>query len=258
MNSLKQNCLIPPILFAIFYLLFAVAPAGGQVMTNGAYKLQVGNLNSIAGESSGSKYNLSITSGETAPGLYSGTNFKVKAGFQYIRLPRAFTFSVSNTLIDFGILSPTNPVTRTTTLTISNSSAPSYQVSASENHQLQVAKTGATISDTTCDKGSCTQARSADWSNTLTYGFGYRCEAVSIISKAAKSSSCIENDSSFSDSNFFKQFADVSKKEAAQIVVKGGKGRGQKATIIYKVNISSSQATGNYANSVTYIATPGF
>ena len=177
---------------SIFYLLFSTfyflpSTVYGQTMSNGSYKLQMGNLNSIAGESSGSNYNLSITSGESAPGLYTGTNFKVKAGFQYLpRSSTAFSFSVSNTLIDFGVLSPTNPVTRTTSLTISNSSAPSYQVTASENHQLQVAKTGAIIPDTTCDKGGCSQTQAAAWSNTLTYGFGYRCDAISIIQKSGK------------------------------------------------------------------------
>jgi len=231
--------------------------ANAQTMSNGTYKLQMGNLNSIAGESSSSNYNLSITSGETAPGLYEGANFKVKAGFQYVpRGSSVFSFSVSNTLIDFGILSPTNPVSRATTLTVSNSSAPSYQITASENHQLLVAKTGAIIADTTCDRGTCTQNQASEWASTLTYGFGYRCEAISIISNGAKSSACIENDTSFSTPNYFKQFADTSKKEKAQIVVKGGKGSGQKATITYKVNISSSQAAGNYSNSVTYIAVP--
>ncbi|MBI2621014.1 MAG: hypothetical protein HYW63_00005 [Candidatus Levybacteria bacterium] len=180
--------------------------ASAQIMSNGSYKLQMGNLNSIAGESSGSNYNLSITSGETAPGLYSGTNYNVKAGFQYVPRGGPFSFSISNTLIDFGVLSPTNPVTRRSTLTISNSSAPSYQVTASENHQLQVVRSGAIIPDTTCDRGNCSESQAGQWSNTLTYGFGYRCDAISIISKSARSASCNESDKSFITSDYFKQF----------------------------------------------------
>ncbi len=230
-----------------------------QVMSNGSFRIEMGNLNSIAGESSGSNYNLNITSGETASGLYSGTNYKVRAGFQYIPRGAPFSLSISNTLIDFGVLSPTNPVTRTTTLTISNTKASSYQVTASENHQLIVNQTGAIIPDTTCDNGNCNQTRAGEWSNTLTYGFGYRCDSVSIASSGTSSPTCMTGDSSFSSNkNYFKQFSDASKKENSEVVVKGGKGKNQKATITYKVNIPSSQATGNYSNAVTYIATPNF
>ena len=244
---------------ALILLLLLAPSVTAQTMSNGMFKLEMGNLNSIAGESSGSKYNLSITSGETAPGLYSGTNYKVKAGFQYLPRSKAFSFSISNTLIDFGSLSPTNPVTRATTLTVSNTSAASYQVTASENHQLLVPKTGAIIADTTCDKGTCTQTTAADWSSTLTYGFGYRCDSISIVSQGSKSSMCAQKDSSFSKNpSFFKQFPDASKSEVSQVIVNGEKGRNQKATITYKVNIASSQATGIYTNSVTYVATAGF
>jgi len=250
------------LLLAILTFAFCLLPldqANGQTMSNGMFKVEMGNLNSIAGQSSGSKYNISITSGENAPGLYSGTNYKVRAGFQYIPRKKGFSFSISNALIDFGNLSPTNPVTRTTTLTVSNTSAASYQVTASENHQLLVAKTGAIIPDTTCDKGSCSQTTAADWSSTLTYGFGYRCDSISIVSQGSKSSSCNQKDSSFSKNpSFFKQFADASKSEASQVIVNGEKGRNQKATITYKVNIASSQATGVYTNSITYVATAGF
>ena len=230
-----------------------------QVMSNGSFRIEMGNLNSIAGESTGSNYNLSITSGETASGLYSGTNYKVRAGFQYIPRGAPFSLSISNTLIDFGVLSPTNPVTRTTTLTISNTKASSYQVTATENHQLIVNRTGAIIPDTTCDNGNCNQTRAGEWSNTLTYGFGYRCDSISVASSGTSSPSCVTGDSSFSSNkNYFKQFSDASKKETSQVVVKGGKGKSQKATVTYKVNIPSSQATGNYTNAVTYVATPNF
>lgn len=253
-----KTALSTVLLFVVLASLFT-SQTFAQVMTNDSFKIEMGNLNSIAGESSGSNYNLSITSGETAPGLYSGTNYKVRAGFQYIPRGAPFSLAISNTLIDFGVLSPTNPVTRTTTLTISNTKADSYQVTASENHQLIVNKTGAVIPDTTCDNGNCNQARAGLWSNTLTYGFGYRCDSISVVSNGATSPSCVANDSSFSSNkNYFKQFSDASKKETSQVVVKGGKGKSQKATLTYKVNIPSSQATGNYTNAVTYIATPNF
>ncbi len=254
-----KTTLASGVLFFVFLLGSFTTQTFAQVMSNGSFRIEMGNLNSIAGESSGSNYNLSITSGETASGLYSGTNFKVRAGFQYIPRGTPFSLSISNTLIDFGVLSPTNPVTRATTLTISNTKASSYQVTASENHQLIVNKTGAVIPDTTCDSGNCSQSRAGEWSNTLTYGFGYRCDNISIASNGTQNSSCIIGENSFStNKSYFKQFADASKKENSQVIIKGGKGKSQKATVTYKVNIPSSQATGNYTNAVTYVATPNY
>lgn len=254
---IKFSKLESSIIIILFGFIFS-PQAGAQTMTNGSFNIEAGNLNSIAGESTGSNYNLNITSGENAPGLYEGNNYKLRAGFQYLTTKKGFSLSLSNSRIDFGTLTPTNPVIRETTLTVSNSSAQSYQVTASENHQLQAAKTGAIIPDTTCDGGTCSETTATEWSNTLTYGFGFRCDAISIKLSGTNSPSCIENDNSFMETSYFKQFADVSRKEKAQKIIGGGKGPNQKAVISYKINIASSQATGIYTNSITYIATPNF
>ncbi len=226
--------------------------AVAQEMTNSLYKIQMGNLNSIAGISGGENFKINITSGENTPGLYSGTNYKARLGFQYIpRKGGVFSFGISNTLIDFGTLTPTNPVTRTTTLTVSNTTAAGFTVTGSENHQLLVSKTGAIIPDTTCDKGTCSETTASEWNNSLTYGFGFRCDA--------SSKGCVAEDLSFYQNPlFFKQFADSSKKEKAVKIISGGKGKNQKATVTYKVNISSNQPAGLYTNSITYIAIPTF
>jgi hypothetical protein len=244
------SLIIFEILFIIYNLAFAQS-AKAQTMENSMYKIQMGNLNSFSGESSGSNYNISITSGENAPGFYSGTNYSVGAGFQYVPRGIPFRFSISNTLIDFGILTPTNPVLRTTNLIVSNSTAQSYKVMAAENTPLMDTKTGAVIPDSTCDDGTCTQNRSARWSNTLTYGFGYRCDGSNNLT-------CIPTDSSFSDKKYYKQFADSSKKETAVTVMSGGRGTAQNSTITYKVNISSSQPSGLFTNEITYLAVPSY
>jgi hypothetical protein len=245
-----------PLLLSLALLLTSTSISRAQTMTNGSFNLEGGNLNSFAGESTGSEYNINITSGETGSGIYDGDGYSVKAGFQYLQGKKGFSFTLSNSKIDFGTLSPTNPVTRTSILSISNNSASSYQVTVSENHQLQAAKTGAIIPDTTCDNGSCSESKSGAWSNTLTYGLGYRCDSESIATTGGRT--CINGDSSFSNEDYFKQFADVSRSEKAQVVVSGLKGNNQKATVTYKVNIPSSQATGVYSNSITYIATPNY
>lgn len=216
-------------------------------MTSDDYTILEGNLNSAAGRPTSSTYKLGITVGELGPGLYSGTNYKVRAGFQYIHSIIRFNFSISSVLIDFGTLTPTNPVTRTQTLTVSNGSAHGYTVTASENRPLQVDATGAQIPDTTCDTGTCTESTSALWSNTLTYGFGYRCDNVSGTDCAT----------GFTTADYYKQFANLNASETPQSVMTGANvGRNKQTQITYKANISGTQPGGIYKNIITYIATP--
>ena len=145
-----------------------------ETMSNDNFIIQ-GSFNALSGKSSGPKYKVNATVGETGPGLYTGKNYKVKAGFEYIYPSKAnFSFNVSQTIIDFGTLSATNPVTRTTNLTVINPSG-GYTVLAYEDHPL-LTTNGATINDTTCDNGACSDTLPALWTNTLTYGFGYRCD----------------------------------------------------------------------------------
>lgn len=235
-------------------LLIFTAKTTSEVMAqstlrNDYYMIRMGNLNTVAGESAGSGYSLNITGGQTAPGRYSGTNYVVRAGFQYISSIIPFYFKIDNIVIDFGNLTPTNPVTRTSTLTINNQSAGGYIVTAQENHQLLVPSSGSLIPDTTCDAGNCTETTAALWSNTLTYGFGYRCDQVGITNYCP---------SGFNTANYYKQFADTSKNESAVTVMSGQSGKNQQSTITYKVNISSTQPPGIYTNVITYIATPTF
>ncbi len=237
-------------ILATYYMLHTTAPlALAQEMSNSNYILRMSNLNSAAGNPSGSGYKLGVTVGQTAPGLYSGTNYKVRAGFQYIKSIIPFAFSISQTLIDFGTLTAANPITRTANLTISIGSANGYSVTAFENHQLLSPAGGSLIPDTTCDAGTCSQTTAAAWTSSLTYGFGYRCDNTT-------GTDCSTD---FSGSTFYKQFADNSISEAPQTVMTGANvGRNKISQVTYKVNISSTQAAGFYNNAITYIATPKY
>lgn len=206
----------------------------------------MGNLNAGAGELSGSGFTLNETLGQTGPGLYTGTNYKVKEGFQYIKsstINIPFTFSISQNIIDFGVITPTNPITRTTNLTVSNGSSKGFTVVASENKPLTSATS--TIPDTTCDNGDCSSSKASVWTNSLTYGFGYRCDDISGINCSL----------GFSDS-FYKPFIATPSSQAIMTSTTGGTNRQSKIT--YKVNVSGTQAPGVYTNIVTYIASPGF
>lgn len=212
-------------------------------MTNSYFKLKMGNLNTAAGTGTNSQYSLNETLGQISANLFTGTNFKVRAGFQYVRTGNIpFSFSLSTNTIDFGQITPTNPVLRTLDLTVGNSKG--FSVTAYEDKTLT--STSSAIPDTSCDNGDCNPTKAAIWAGALTYGFGYRCDDL-------QATNCVLG---FNDS-FYKPFAQSSS-SATQIMTSNIGGRSRKSKITYKVNVSGSQALGTYTNIVTYIANPGY
>jgi hypothetical protein len=167
--------------------------------------------------------------------------------FGVATFPYAFSFALSDPLIDFGALSATNPVSRNTTLTISSPGG-GYQVFAYQDHTL-LSKKNSLIPDTTCDNGSCSENTESIWQNNLTYGFGFRCDP---LTKGA----CMNH---FAEENSYKQFSDRGKKEIPQPVMRSDSPViNQQAKLTYRVNISGAQAKETYSNTLTYIAVPNF
>jgi hypothetical protein len=167
--------------------------------------------------------------------------------FGIATFPFSFSFAIADPFLDFGSLTATNPVSRTTTLTVSSPGS-GYQVFAYEDHTL-LSKKNSSIPDTTCDNGACTENLASIWNNNLTYGFGFRCESITQIA-------C---DNGFEEDNSFKQFSDKGKKGIPQPVMNSDIAtQNQQAKLTYKVNISGTQAKEPYVNTVTYIAVPNF
>lgn len=225
-------------------------------MSNSQYIIQ-SDINPFGGKATGSGGKITFTGGQNAPVIYGGTNYKVRAGFQYIYSIIPLSFSISTTEINFGTLVPGEPVTRDNTLTVSNGSALGYQVTVQQDHPLRTTATNAPASpgeagradipDTTCDAGNCSHTTAAVWNSLLTYGFGYRCDNVS-------GTDC---NSAFSTANFYKQFPSSEAGESAQVVMSSTKvEKEQQVKITYKVNIHQNQAAGMYQNIIKYIATP--
>ncbi len=161
---------------------------------------------------------------------------------------KGFRLTISNILIDYGVLSPTNPIIRENNLMISNSISGVFSILGRENHPLN-AKSGTIIPDTSCDNGACTMTLASIWENSLTYGFGYRCE--NILSKNCASD--------FQNENYFKQFPSVSDKEEFIHIINGVKSDTQsESKIIYKVNTATSQPQESYSNKINYILVPGY
>lgn len=245
--SFKRSLFIGLFAYLLICLL-SLSGVAAQTMSNSNFILRFGNFNTAAGKGSTGGFTLNLTVGQTAPGLYTGTNFKVRAGFQYIMSIIPFSFTISQTNIDFGPLSPTIASTRTNTLTVSNGSAFGYTVTASENHRLLVASSGQMIPDTTCDTGTCTTTFARPWTQFLTtFGFGYNCTNLSGTDCASDFNN---------DSTYFRPFA--ASPSSAMVMSSTNVGRNRKATITYQVNVSLVQAAGLYTNVINYIATPSF
>lgn len=228
--------------FSIFHTTVTHAQAG---MESDNYRIQFPNFNSGAGIPSSTNFRLDSTLGQGAPGLYSSAGYLVKAGFQYIHSIIPFSFSVSDIQINFGTLTPNTPATDSSTLIVSAGGAGGYSVKASENNPLKTSSGTSAIPDTLCDS-TCSETAAAVWSSSSKYGFGFNMSGNDVPAD-------------FTDSTYFRQFADTSNSESkATIMTSANVGRTRTATITYKVNISNTQPAGIYQNIIMFTAIPSY
>ena len=263
-----KACLL---LFVISYLLLVTSPvAQAQTMSNKDYIIKMQGFNTLSGVTAGKDYNLRSTVGDNAL-TSEGVNFKVKTGFENLAATVPFSISLSSNLVDFGTLSPTNPIIRTVDLSINSLAAYGYSVLVFENEPLTTipptASNSATASksfipDTTCDFGACGTENAAAWTNALTYGFGYRCDSLTRLpspgGKATGGQAGADCDSSFAKTNAYKHFPDIANNDDPLSVMAGVGANNKVTRISYKINISGTQAQGIYSNIITYIAVPNY
>lgn len=198
---------------------------------------------------------LSSTLGQTAAEQFSSAGYLVRAGFQYIHSIAPFTFTLSTTNIPFGTLTPGTPVTATTNLTVSFSSAMGYQVTAREDDSLKTLS-ASTIVDTSCDGGTpCTISTANTWTSTSTYGFGYN-----------MSSGSYPNDipTDFTASTKYRPFANLASAQDPVVVMFANntttpahlyQSSIRQSTMTFKVNIPATQTAGTYTTVVRFTAT---
>jgi hypothetical protein len=167
------------------------------------------------------------------------------------KMDETISLTISQTTINYGILTPTNPSLRIVEISIGKTIS-GIQVFTYEDHPLtwttqDTEKT--TIPDTSCDNGSCSQSIAAPWDRTTTYGFGYRCDS-------SESNIC---DKQFNESKDYRRYLSESGQEAmVSLLITQTNEKKVKATITNKINISATQTTGNYNNTITYLAIPNF
>ena len=236
------------ILFTLsFFFLFrgTTSISAQGVIKSDNFEIQMPNLNSGAGIPSSTNFGVDSTIGQTASGLFSSTGYRVKSGFQYIHSIIPFSFAISKLAISFVPLNPGTPATDSHTLTVSAGGAGGYQVEAFENNPLMTFTGSSTIADTTCDT-SCDEETAGEWTSDSKYGFGFNISGD-------------DKPTDFINSDFYRQFADISNSELPQIVMSSiYVGRNRESTVTYKVNVSPVQEAGTYYNIVTYIAIPTY
>ena len=230
--------------FSVIILCVSVVAANAETLNSDSYQIQMGNLNMGAGLPSSDSYKLGVTGGQTAPGLYSSTGYIVRAGFWYLKSIIPFSFTISDLTIDFGTLTPGTPKTLTNMLSVSAGGAGGYQVTASESALLTSPAGTATIPNTTCNGNgqTCNATTAQPWTNNSKYGFGYNMSGNDVPT-------------TFVDSTYFRPFAQAF---GATVMSNPKVGRNRVGTVTYKVNISGSQAAGDYENYIIFVATPSF
>ena len=237
----KKAYKVYPLMFCFLFLLFNflflnLRNTAGQAMSNQDFTIRTENIDQTP---------------ETLPAqkddsIREGVNFKVNSGFTNLNQKVPFTIGLSARLVDFGKLSPTNPIIRTAVLSLEGLPLHGYSVLAFENHSLE--KNDISIPDTTCDNGTCTQENADEWINTLTYGFGFRCDNL-------KGMGC---DISFISANYYKQYPNISNSHIPLPVIKGIGSKDIEAKLSHKVNISPNMPDNVYSNQITFIAIPNF
>ncbi len=227
-------------------LIFISPSAHAQTMSNDNYTIQTQDVNTVTNVSA----SIDKPEANADPSVSEGVNFKIKKGFQDAPLNSPFNIDLSSDIASFGTISPTNPIIRTVDLNVGASPANGYSVIIYENQPLSMisASSKIIIPDTTCDNGGCSAENAAEWTNALTYGFGYRCDNLVGL----------DCDSSFAKANFYKHFPNIDSNDDPQPIMAGIGSDSKQVRISYNINTSGNQAQGLYTNVITYIAVPNF
>ncbi len=152
--------------------------------------------------------------------------------------------SISDDFVDFGPLSPTDPVMRQLTFTVTGQNMP-FLLYQQMDHDLQ-SDHGESIPKTSCDNGSCSDHQASLWNSTLTYGLGIRCDNL-------RGTVCPYD---FIEKNTFRPLGQ--RLEQTDYVLSSGFISDQAViNMTYKLIIPGTQQPGNYSARASYILIPG-
>ncbi len=233
-------------LLAFLIVIFNLRAVAAQEMNSQNFKIEGGNFNMTSGNKSSQTYKLSDVVGQLAANVFASKGYIIKTGYANSAAGAPFSFSVSPTLVDFGILTPNIPVEKEVRVSISNGNATGYIVKVAANQSLSTS-VGAEIPDTVCDTktSACTKNTATLWKENSSYGFGFKASGKTIANDLKKD-------------NFYRPFAQTKKNEQAELIMES---HAQKvvdqATMNLKLVIGPNQPVGQYNNVITFTAMVG-
>lgn len=228
-------------------------PVNAGVMSGNNYRIQLDNVTS-SGKSKDALYNLDTTLDDKSLDSFNLGNESNQNGVRPdISHLTPLVISLSSLLIDFGKLTPTNPIIRSLNISVSHDKSRGYSIIAFQDQPLFSKEKNTSIPNTSCDNGKCDAYESGPWTNTLVYGSGYRCDNKT-------GTDCAQG---FSTTNYFKSFANRAQNENPETVLRAtfnsrSNKKQPEAQITYKVNVSGTQQQTPYLNVVTLLAIPYF
>ncbi len=212
------------------------------------FRIEAPSINTGGKTGTSAGYSLNTTLGQTAAGEFSSTGYVVKAGFQYIHSIIPFYFSISDTNVSFGTVTPQSAATDSITLEVDFGAAGQYEVTAEELQEMSLQNGNDTIPDTTCNGGgdTCTETSAKTWNSSTTYGFGYNMQGSGIPTD-------------FISSAYYRPFPNRTLVEAPAVVMSSlNVVKNHQSTMTFKVNVAPNQSAGTYSTVVNFIATPTF
>lgn len=182
--------------------------------------------------------NIMLELHEVTPTMYQTKQTAPSPLTQQIKNPLSYTaLAFSQPFLSFGFVVPGESVSRENTLQIQTSQKRGTSVWILQDKPLSAGT--ASITNTTCDTGSCSPSQAGVWQSPLTYGFGIRCE---------NSESCL---SDFSQDHMYRPLTN----KTPSLIMKSNK-TSYSGTLLYKINIPASQIPLPYANTATYLLIP--
>ncbi len=234
------------IVFAVLALVFVPA-AWATNMSSTNYKIIFGNLNFGGNEQTSTTYRLDITLGQTAAQRFTRDGYVIKAGFQYIHQLTPFSFTLSDTSIDFGTLVPDTPQTQGLTATVTHRGQ-GYEVKVSENNPMRRISGGAEIDNTACNGGvdTCTAYSAKPWTLAGAYGFGYNASGDDVAAD-------------FTDNTYYRPFANLETPQTpATFMSSNMAAKDRQSTVTMRINIDGTQEAGTYQTVINFIAVPKY
>lgn len=217
-------------------------------MESKRFQIESSDVDIAGGNTKSSNFKLSSTLGQLAAGQFQSDGYIVSSGFQYVHSIIPFTFSISDTNVDFGVLDANSPKLAKTDLTVSFGSAGQYQVTAAELGPLTSISGGEQIVDTVCNGGAhtCSEQKAKVWDANSAIGFGYNMTGDDVPVD-------------FVNSKYFRPFPDLNAKESPALIMSNSNvQRSRQSRMNLKINVSPLQTAGSYRTILSFVATPSF